>query len=53
MVWAGVTSCGKKTPLISIEKGVKINQFVYRDMLADKVLPWLESQEWPNKDDRT
>ena len=27
MVWAGVTSCGKKTPLIFVDQGVKINQF--------------------------
>lgn len=43
MVWAGVTSCGLKTPLFFIEEGVKINQHVYLDLLRDKVLPWVES----------
>ena len=28
MVWAGVTSDGRKTPLIFIEEGVKVNQNV-------------------------
>ena len=48
MVWAGVTSCGKKTPLIFIDKGVKINQNTYRDMLASQVLPWIRGQDWPH-----
>lgn len=38
MVWAGVMTCGKKTPLIFIEKGVKINKDVYLAMLRDEVL---------------
>ena len=42
MVWAGVTSKGLKTPLIFIEEGVKINQTVYRRMLEEKVLPWVQ-----------
>ena len=42
MVWAGATSKGLKTPLIFIEEGVKINQTVYRRMLEEKVLPWVE-----------
>ena len=42
MVWAGVTSGGHKTPLIFIEKGVKINQHVYLAMLRDKVIPWVD-----------
>lgn len=46
MVWAGVTSCGKKTPLIFIPEGVKVNQDVYLDMLRQKVLPWINSQQW-------
>ena len=35
MVWAGVMSCGLKTPLIFIEEGVKINQHVYLGLLRD------------------
>ena len=42
MVWAGTTSKGLKTPLIFIEEGVKINQTVYRRMLEEKVLPWVQ-----------
>eukprot|EP00095_Tigriopus_kingsejongensis_P001171 maker-scaffold415_size178368-snap-gene-0.24 protein:Tk01171 transcript:maker-scaffold415_size178368-snap-gene-0.24-mRNA-1 annotation:"hypothetical protein Y032_0655g1201" len=33
MVWAGVTTNGKKTPLIFIEEGVKVNQAVYLHLL--------------------
>lgn len=39
MVWAGVTATGK-TPLIFIEKGVKIDQNVYQELLKDRVAPW-------------
>ncbi|XP_059096817.1 uncharacterized protein LOC131891306 [Tigriopus californicus] len=46
MVWAGVTSCGKKTPLISIPEGVKVNQVLYLEMLTEKVLPWAQTQHW-------
>ena len=42
MVWAGATSKGLKTPLIFIEEGVKINHTVYRRMLEEKVLPWVQ-----------
>ena len=42
MVWAGATSKRLKTPLIFIEEGVKINQTVYRRMLEEKVLPWVQ-----------
>ena len=42
MVWAGATSKGLKTPLVFIEEGVKINQTVYRRMLEEKVLPWVQ-----------
>ena len=42
MVWAGATSKGLKTPFIFIEEGVKINQTVYRRMLEEKVLPWVQ-----------
>ena len=40
MVWAGVCATGK-TPLIFIEKGIKIkiNQHVYKKMLQKKVKP--------------
>ena len=48
MIWSGVTSCGTKTPLIFIEAGVKIDQNVYLNKLASKVLPWIESQDWPH-----
>ena len=41
-------SCGKKTPLIFIEVGVKIDQHAFVDMLTSKVLPWIESQDWPH-----
>ena len=42
MVWAGVTSTGLKTPLIFIDEGVKINQTIYRRMLEEKVIPWVQ-----------
>ena len=38
MVWDGVTSCGRKAPLIFIEGGVKIYQHVYLATLKDEVL---------------
>ncbi|QQP55122.1 Putative DD37D maT transposase, partial [Caligus rogercresseyi] len=34
MVWAGVTTCGRKTPLIFIPEWVKINQKLYLDMMS-------------------
>lgn len=50
MVWGGICSTGK-TPLIFIEKGVKINQEIYkRDILEAVVLPWSQqhfgNQPW-------
>eukprot|EP00096_Caligus_rogercresseyi_P014161 TRINITY_DN6689_c0_g1_i1.p1 TRINITY_DN6689_c0_g1~~TRINITY_DN6689_c0_g1_i1.p1 ORF type:complete len:191 (+),score=10.84 TRINITY_DN6689_c0_g1_i1:125-697(+) len=39
MVWAGVMSDGKKSPLIFVPEGVKINKEVYLSMLNDQVLP--------------
>lgn len=42
MVWAGVTTDGKKTPLIFIEEGVKIDQGVYLHMLSEVVVPWVK-----------
>ena len=44
MVWAGVTTDGRKTPLIFIEEGVKVNKDVYLALLKDEVLPWLQSE---------
>ncbi len=46
MVWAGVASDGKKTPLIFIEEGVKIDQAVYLHLISEEVLPWVE-KEYP------
>ena len=44
MVWAGVTSDGKKTPLIFIEEGVKIDTAVYLHLLGEEVKPWVERE---------
>ena len=44
MVWAGVTTDGRKTPLIFIEEGVRVNKDVYLALLKDEVLPWLQSE---------
>ena len=42
MVWGGICATGK-TPLVFVEKGVKINQQVYqRDILEAVVLPWAQ-----------
>ena len=49
MIWAGVTSDGRKTPLIFINEGIKVNQWVYWDMLASKVLPWINSEVWSHQ----
>ena len=46
MVWGGVTDSGKKTPLIPIPEGVKVNSTVYTELLLTKVLPWIEKQTW-------
>ncbi len=45
VVWTGITSCGKKTPLIFIPEGIKVNQTIYLDMLRTKVLPWANSDQ--------
>ncbi len=42
MVWAGIMSNRKKTPLVFIEEGIKVKQHMYKAMLVDKVLPWLQ-----------
>ncbi len=44
MVWAGVTSDGKKTPLIFIEEGVKVDMGVYLHLLSEDVAPWIKSE---------
>ncbi|QQP49253.1 Putative dde superfamily endonuclease [Caligus rogercresseyi] len=44
MVWAGVMSDGKKSPLIFVPEGVKINKEVYLSMLNDQVLPWIKAK---------
>ena len=41
MAWAEITSTGEKTPLIFTEKGVKMNQHVYLDLLKNKLVPWI------------
>ena len=38
MVWASVTSCKQKTPLLFIDQSVKINQQAYLDMLKNRVV---------------
>ena len=43
MVWAGVASTGKKTPLFFIEERVKVNQHVYLKLLRDKLVTWLNT----------
>ena len=46
MVWGGVSDNGKKTPLIVIPEGVKVNSQVYLGLLKDKVFPWIRQQTW-------
>ena len=42
MVWGGICASGK-TPLVSVDQGVKINQEVYRrNILETVVLPWAQ-----------
>ena len=44
MVWAAVTPTGC-SPLVFIEKGVKINQQIYREkILNDALLPWVSKK---------
>lgn len=50
MVWSGIRASGK-TPLIFVEKGVKINKDVYcQDILEAVELPWAQQhfgdEEW-------
>lgn len=43
MAWGGVCATGK-TPLIFIERGVKINAQIYQDVvLRDTVVPWADA----------
>ena len=48
MVFGGVTDCGKKTPLVVIPQGVKVNKEAYIDMLETKIKPWIKRQTWKN-----
>ena len=54
MVWAGICRTGK-TPLFFIEEGVKVNQFVYKNLLDKKVLPWakkhFKNEKWTFQQD--
>ena len=43
MVWGGI-SATSKTPLLFLEKGVKMNQNTYREILENSVLPWAKTQ---------
>ncbi len=44
MVWALVTTDGKKTPLIFVEENTKVDQSVYLHILSEKVLPWVDRE---------
>ena len=46
MVWGMVCDDGRKSPLIVIPQGVKVNTDVYLEMLETIVQPWIESQDW-------
>jgi AraC-like DNA-binding protein len=55
MVWGGICSTGK-TPLVFVEKGVKMDQEIYRrDILESVVLPWSQQhfgdQPWTFQQD--
>lgn len=55
MVWAGVCGTGK-TPLVFVEKGLKINAKVYQDtILKPVVVPWakmhFKNQRWTFQQD--
>ncbi len=40
MVWAGVMTAGKKTPLTFIPEAVKVTEMIYKRMLEEEVSPW-------------
>jgi hypothetical protein len=42
MVWGCVMDDGRKLPLSFVDMGVKINRWVYKDMLQEHVVPWLQ-----------
>ncbi|QQP41069.1 Putative LOC100197594 [Caligus rogercresseyi] len=46
MVWGAVASNGKKSPLLRIPDGIKINKIVYLDFLKTKVFPWIQKKVW-------
>ena len=48
MVWGGICAAGK-TPLVFIEKGVKINARYYQDKVLKVVLLW-SPQHFPLND---
>lgn len=55
MVWAAVTASGR-SPLVFIDRGVKINQELYRDLvIRDSLLPWAQnhfgSEPWTFQQD--
>ncbi|QQP52572.1 Uncharacterized protein FKW44_004761, partial [Caligus rogercresseyi] len=39
-----VASNGKKSPLLRIPDGFKINKIVYLDFLQTKVFPWIQEE---------
>ncbi|QQP35952.1 Uncharacterized protein FKW44_020909 [Caligus rogercresseyi] len=44
MVWRAVASNDKKSPLLRIPDGVKINKIVYLDFLKTKVFSWIHEE---------
>lgn len=55
MVWAGITASGK-TPLVFVDKGVKINQENYREEILKAVVePWAQAhfgqEQWTFQQD--
>jgi hypothetical protein len=44
MVWGGVGH-NMKTPLVFVPEGVKVNQFVYRNMMRKEVRPWMKKKK--------
>lgn len=55
MVWAGICKTGK-TPLVFVERGVKINAQVYQQrILKDAVIPWsrkhFKNERWTLQQD--
>ncbi|XP_059081941.1 uncharacterized protein LOC131879599 [Tigriopus californicus] len=46
MVWAGVSDDGRKTPLVVIPEGTKVNSDAYINLLEEELLPWIQQQHW-------